>query len=75
MATTSETVTDLIVVMPINRWNCGATAAIVTGSGTSYNIAVTGMTNNGTVTVTIAANTMTDTISNNNAAIRILTIQ
>ena len=33
----------------------GATTAIVTGSGTTYNVAVSGMTGSGTVIATIAA--------------------
>ena len=41
--------------------------AVVTGSGTTYNIAVSGMTRSGMVTVTIAAGVATDTQGNPNA--------
>ncbi|MGB4844150.1 MAG: zinc-dependent metalloprotease family protein, partial [Ferruginibacter sp.] len=41
----------------------GATTATVTGSGATYNVAVTGMTANGTVIATIAANVATGTIN------------
>jgi LPXTG-site transpeptidase (sortase) family protein len=46
----------------------GATTAIVTGSGTTYNVAVSGMTGDGTVIATIAAGVATDAASNSNAA-------
>jgi hypothetical protein len=67
-ATTSEIVTGFDGTDVTIGGIAGATTATVTGSGTSYNIAVTGMTNNGTVTVTIAASKMTDTAGNNNSA-------
>jgi hypothetical protein len=38
----------------------GATSAEVTGSGTTYNVAVSGMTGNGTVTASIAADVVDD---------------
>ena len=44
----------------------GATTAIVTGSGTTYNVAVSGMTNGGTVIATVAAGVATDAASNPN---------
>ncbi|MBK7217014.1 MAG: ExeM/NucH family extracellular endonuclease [Candidatus Promineofilum sp.] len=46
----------------------GATTAIVTGSGTTYNVAVSGMTNDGTVIATVAANVAEDAAGNGNAA-------
>lgn len=44
--------------------SAGATTATVTGSGTTYNVAVSGMTINGTVTATIAAGAATDAAGN-----------
>ncbi|UXI65920.1 beta strand repeat-containing protein [Tahibacter amnicola] len=46
----------------------GATTATVTGGPTVYNVAVSGMTANGTVTVSIAAGVATDTAGNPNLA-------
>ena len=46
----------------------GATTAVVTGSGTTYSVAVNGMTLDGTVTATIAAGAAVDTFGNSNAA-------
>jgi hypothetical protein len=46
----------------------GATTAVVTGSGTTYDVAVSGMTIDGTVIATIAANGASDTAGNGNAA-------
>ena len=46
----------------------GATTAFVTGSGTTYNVAVSGMTQTGTVTATIAAGVALDTAGNSNVA-------
>lgn len=46
----------------------GAATAVVTGSGTTYNIAVTGLTVTGTVTVSIAANTAHDSAGAGNTA-------
>jgi CSLREA domain-containing protein len=46
----------------------GATTATVTGSGSSYNVAVSGMTQSGTVTATIAAGVATDDAGNPNTA-------
>ena len=45
----------------------GATTALVTGSGTTYNVAVSGMTQSGTVTATIPANAAVDAVGNPNA--------
>ena len=46
----------------------GATTATVTGSGTTYNVAVTGMTTSGTVIATIAAGVAHDAATNPNPA-------
>ncbi|MGI8653732.1 MAG: ExeM/NucH family extracellular endonuclease [Pyrinomonadaceae bacterium] len=45
-----------------------ATTATVTGEGTTYNIAVSGMTQSGTVIATIAAGVATDAAGNTNTA-------
>ncbi len=44
----------------------GATIKTVTGSGTTYNVAVSGMTQNGTVTATIPAGAAQDSAGNGN---------
>jgi arylsulfatase A-like enzyme len=46
----------------------GATTASVTGSGTNYNVAVSGITQSGTVIASIAAGVATDAAGNPNAA-------
>ena len=46
----------------------GTATAVVTGSGTTYNIAVTGLTASGTVTVSIAADTAHDAAGAGNTA-------
>ncbi len=46
----------------------GATTAAVTGSGTTYNVAVSGMTGSGTVIATIAAGVAHDAAGNPNTA-------
>ena len=46
----------------------GATTAVVTGSGATYRVAVSGMTGNGTVTVTLAAGGAADAAGNVNTA-------
>ena len=46
----------------------GATTATVTGSGTTYNVGVSGMTDMGTVTANIAAGMTTDAADNSNEA-------
>ena len=43
----------------------GATTAVVTGSGTTYNVAISGMTGNGTVIAAIAAGVAQDAAGNN----------
>ena len=46
----------------------GATTAVVTGEGTTYNVAVSGMTGDGTVIATIEAGAATDAAGNTSAA-------
>src|SRR5262249_28122987 len=46
----------------------GATTAVVTGSGTTYNVAVSGMTADGTVIASIAANVAHDGANNGDTA-------
>jgi hypothetical protein len=46
----------------------GATAKVVTGSGTTYNVAVSGMTSQGTVTATVPAGGATDAAGNTSTA-------
>ncbi|MDX1946825.1 MAG: Ig-like domain-containing protein [Pirellulaceae bacterium] len=46
----------------------GTLAAAVTGSGSSYNVAVTGMTGTGTVVASLAAGVATDAAGNGNLA-------
>ena len=46
----------------------GATTALVTGSGTSYDVAVSGMTRDGTVVASIPANAAVDAVGNGNTA-------
>src|SRR5438034_2590346 len=46
----------------------GATTAVVTGGGTTYNVAVSGMTTNGTVLASLAAGVAHDAASNASAA-------
>jgi hypothetical protein len=46
----------------------GATTATVTGSGTTYNVAVSGMTGSGTVIASVHANQVADAFGNRNTA-------
>jgi subtilisin-like proprotein convertase family protein len=46
----------------------GTKTVTVTGSGTTYNAAVSGMTSSGTVTATVAANRAHDSLGNGNSA-------
>ena len=46
----------------------GATNAAITGSGATYNVAVSGMAGNGTVTVAVPAGVALDTVGNANPA-------
>jgi hypothetical protein len=66
----SEAVTDFAtgdVTLSGTATN-GATTATVTGSGTAYNVAVSGMTNAGTVIASIAAGVAHDAAGNPNTA-------
>lgn len=63
----SETVSDF-TTGDVTFNGAGATTATVTGSGTTYNVAVSGMTTDGTVTATIAAGAATDAAGNGNSA-------
>jgi hypothetical protein len=63
----SEPVTGF-VTGDVTLTGAGATTATVTGSGTTYNVAVTGMTGSGTVTATVGAAKATDAAGNNNTA-------
>ena len=49
----------------------GATTAVVTGSGTTYNVAVSGMTTSGTVVANVLADApgVTDAAGNSNFAV------
>ncbi len=52
----SEVVTGFATGDVVLSGTAGATTATVTGSGTTYNVAVSGMANNGTVIATVPAN-------------------
>jgi hypothetical protein len=64
----SEPVTDFTTGDVMLSGTAGATTAIVTGSGTTYNVAVSGMTGSGTVIPTIAAGVAHGSINNANLA-------
>ena len=64
----NESVSDFATGDVTLSGTAGATTATVTGSGTTYNVAVTGMNANGTVTATIGAATATDAVGNANTA-------
>lgn len=65
----SEPITDFATGDVALSGTAGATTAIVTGSGTTYNIAVSGMTNDGTVIVDIPAGVAHDAANNPNNAL------
>ncbi|MBL8103687.1 MAG: sortase, partial [Anaerolineales bacterium] len=46
----------------------GATTAVITGAGPTYNVAISGMVNDGTVIISIDANVVTDASGNDNVA-------
>lgn len=46
----------------------GPTTATITGSGTTYNVSITGMQNEGTVTLSVAADLLSGSTSNTNDA-------
>jgi hypothetical protein len=62
----SEPVTDFATGDVTLGGTAGATTAVVTGSGTTYNVAVGGMTRSGTVIASIAAGTAHDAVGNPN---------
>jgi hypothetical protein len=64
----NESVSDFATGDVTLAGTAGATTATVTGSGTTYNVAVTGMTSDGTVTATIDAAVATDAAGNSSAA-------
>ena len=64
----SQTVTGFSNTGVTIGGTAGATTAVVTGSGTTYNIAVSGMTQTGTVIASIPAGKATDLAGNPNTA-------
>jgi len=64
----SKSVTGFTDADVILSGTAGATNAIVTGSGTTYIVTVTGMTSDGTVIASIPAGVAIDTLGNANAA-------
>lgn len=64
----SETVSDFATGDVTLSGTAGATTATVTGSGSTYNVAVSGMTGNGTVIAAIAASASHDAAGNGNTA-------
>jgi hypothetical protein len=65
----SETVTDFTSNdVTVGGTAPGTTTVVVTGSGTTYNIAVSGMTGSGSVTASIAANTVHNAAGAGNTA-------
>ncbi len=64
----SESVSDFATGDVSLSGTAGATTAVVTGSGTTYNVAVSGMTGSGSVTASLAAGIAHDAAGNNNAA-------
>ncbi len=67
-ATFSESVTGFATGDVDLGGTAGANTAVVTGSGTTYNVAVSGMTDSGTVGVAIPASKAIDAAGNNNTA-------
>ncbi|MDJ1173777.1 Ig-like domain-containing protein [Roseofilum capinflatum] len=67
-ATFSETVTGFATGDVTIGGTAGATTDAVTGSGTTYNIAVSGMSASGTVLASLAAGVATDIAGNANTA-------
>jgi hypothetical protein len=64
----SEPVTDFATGYVTLSGTAGATTATISGSGTTYNVAVSGMTSDGTVIASIAAGKAHDAAGNPNAA-------
>ncbi len=68
MVVFSESVSDFATGDVTLSGTAGATTAVVTGSGTTYNVAVSGMKNSGAVIAGIAAGKTHDAAGNPNAA-------
>jgi hypothetical protein len=64
----SEDVDDFVTGDVSLSGTAGATTQLVTGSGTTYNVAVSGMTGDGTVIASIAAGVASDAAGNLNQA-------
>ena len=64
----SEPVTDFTSEDITIEGTAGATTAVVSGAGTTYNVAVSGMTSPGTVIVSVAAGVAHDSVGNPNSA-------
>ena len=64
----SETVSDFATGDVTLSGTAGATTAVVTGSGTTYNVAVSGMTTRGTVIASLAAGVAHDAATNASTA-------
>src|SRR5262249_40924978 len=64
----SETVTDFATGDVSLSGTAGATTATVTGSGTTYDVAVSGMTSDGTVIASVGAGVAHDAATNANTA-------
>jgi hypothetical protein len=64
----SESVSNFATGDVTLEGTAGATTGTVTGSGTTYNVAVSGMTSNGTVMASIAVGVATDAAGNGNTA-------
>ena len=64
----SESVSDFATGDVSLGGTAGATTATVTGSGTTYNVAVSGMTTTGTVIATVGAGVAHDAANNGNTA-------
>src|SRR5690606_15160592 len=64
----SEAVTGFDAADVTLGGTAGATTAVVTGSGTTYNVAVSGMTQDGTVTVGLAEGAAFDAAGNASTA-------
>ncbi|MGQ0618250.1 MAG: beta strand repeat-containing protein [Acidimicrobiia bacterium] len=72
--TFSEPVTDFVTGDVALGGGAGATTAVVTGSGATYNVAVSGMTGAGSVTVSVSANVAVDAAGNLNTASNAATV-
>ena len=64
----SESVSDFATGDVSLSGTAGATTATVTGGGTTYNVAVSGMANDGTVIASIDADKAHDSVGNGNTA-------